>query len=683
VAAGLALAAALAAVAFGAKGGTELERTTIVEICLTIGGGIACAIGVLFTSRTRPRGAVTAGLFVAVALLTALSIEWSVAPGDSWIETNRTLAYLAVFVGAVALGNLGPAAGELVLRALLTAATIVVGYALISRVWPADLAELEIYARIAQPFGYWNAVGVTAAIALPLTLAIGARRAMRPAVSALAYPIAGLLIVALFLTYSRSALLAAVIVVVLWLVFVPLRLRSATVLIAAGAGALPVLLWATSKAAFSDDGVPVSVREDVGPEFGVILLVLVLALYAVGFAFTSSRGRMRIGEDARRAIGQALVAGLLVAAVLGVGAVALSDRGLGGTLSDRWNELADDNLTPTGGPGRLGATSSSRSQYWRQAIDVFEDEPLTGVGAGGFGTAGLRFRETTLISHNAHGYPMQTLADLGLIGLVVTLALGLAWLIAALRAVGATPRSRIGQLFLIGRPERVDHMRAPAWTDDRFAVTALFLAAVAYGIQSALDWTWLVPGPTVMALVAAGFVAGRGPAPEAAAPTEPPPRARVTPVRVALAVGAVVAALAASWSIWQPERADNKADEALALSGRGQVEAALDAAHDAQDIDPLSIKPLFAEAAVQQRAGRDDEALAVFRRAALEHRDDPQAWLRLADFQLYELDDPKAALAALDQALYLDPLSGPIRDSFIEARARLRISGELPPEASQ
>jgi tetratricopeptide (TPR) repeat protein len=221
-------------------------------------------------------------------------------------------------------------------------------------------------------------------------------------------------------------------------------------------------------------------------------------------------------------------------------------------------------------------------------------------------------------------------------------------------------------------------MRAPAWTADRIAVTALFLGALAYGIQSALDWTWLVPGPTVMAIVAAGFVAGRGPAPEASAPTEPPPHAHVTPARVALAIGAVLAAVGASWNVWQPERADSKADEAIALSGSGDFDAALDAARDAQDIDSLSIKPLFAEATVHQRAGRDDEALTVFQRAALEHREDPQAWLRLADFQLYELDNPKAALAALDQALYLDPLSASIRDSFIEARARLRVRGELP-----
>src|SRR6185503_17911012 len=107
-------------------------------------------------------------------------------------------------------------------------------------------------------------------------------------------------------------------------------------------------------------------------------------------------------------------------------------------------------------------------------------------------------------ARNAHGYVVQTLADLGIVGLLVSLVLAFSWLVAALRAVGATPRSRVGQLFLIGRPERVDHERAPAWTADRIAVTALFLAAIAYGVQALLDWTWFVPGPTVMALVAAG-----------------------------------------------------------------------------------------------------------------------------------------------------------------------------------
>ena len=383
MAAGFALAAALAAVAFAAKGGTELGRTSLTEVFLTIGGGIACAIGILFATRSRPHGAITVALFVALTLLTALSIEWSIVPGDSWIEANRTLAYLAVFVGAVALGNLGPGGAELVLRALLAAATVVVGYALVSRVWPGDLAELEIYARIGQPFGYWNAVGVTAAFALPLTLALGARRTVTPAASALAYPVAGLMIVALFLTYSRSALLGAVVVVVLWLVFVPLRLqerrrpdhrrRSARPRYCCGRRARRRSRRTASRSPFARTSRPSS---------GSCCWCWSWRCTRSGYAFTSSRERMLIEPAARRAIGQLLVGAVVVAALAVVGAVALSDRGLGGTVSDRWEELTDDSATTDAGPSRLAATSSSRSRYWRQAIDVFEEKPVAGRRRG-------------------------------------------------------------------------------------------------------------------------------------------------------------------------------------------------------------------------------------------------------------------------------------------------------------
>ena len=641
---------------------------------------MAAAIGVLFTPRSRPRGLVTSALFVLLAVVTALSIEWSVAPGESWIEANRTLAYLAVFVGAVALGNLGPAAAETLLRAILIAATAVVAYALASRVWPAELAELELYARIGQPFDYWNAVGVTAALVLPLALWLGARRHGAVAISALAYPVAGLLIVALFLTYSRSSTLAAAVAVALWIVFVPLRLRSVAVLAAAGVAAAPVIVWATGKAAFTDNYVDVAVREDAATGFGLRLVALVTLLYIAGFAFASVRERTVIAPQARERLGRLLVAALAAITLLGVGAVAASDRGLRGTLADRWYELRTDTVTSSGGPERLGSTASSRSRYWRQAANVWEEEPVVGVGAGGFSIAALRFRKDALISRHAHGYAMQTLADLGILGLALSLSLLFAWLIAGIRAVGATPRSRVGQLLIIGRPERVDHGFAPAWTADRLAVTALFLSALAYGIQGALDWMWFVPGPTVMALVAAGFVAGRGPAPEAAAAPEAPPRAQPNGPRIAIAVLALLAALAACWSIWQPARADDRAEDAVRLSGDGEFDAALDAAREAQDIDPLAIKPAFAEAAVHQRAGRNEDALAVFEAIVAEHPKDPQAWLRLADFRLYELDEPQEALAALDRALYLDPMSVAARDSFIEARARLRAAGILPPE---
>jgi len=107
------------------------------------------------------------------------------------------------------------------------------------------------------------------------------------------------------------------------------------------------------------------------------------------------------------------------------------------------------------------------------------------------GTASLG--DGTVEAFRASGLAHLLAVSGGNVVLLVAAVLGLAWLVAALRAVGATPRSRIGQLFLIGRPERVDHARAPAWTDDRVAVTARALspasapASVAGSAMSTMD----------------------------------------------------------------------------------------------------------------------------------------------------------------------------------------------------
>ncbi len=65
---------------------------------------------------------------------------------------------------------------------------------------------------------------------------------------------------------------------------------------------------------------------------------------------------------------------------------------------------------------------------------------------------------------------------------------------------------------------------------------------VAFGVSSAIDWTWFVPGVAVPALVAAGWLAGRGPLWERAAPLERRRRISTQPLLGAAVV--TVAALA-------------------------------------------------------------------------------------------------------------------------------------------
>ena len=90
------------------------------------------------------------------------------------------------------------------------------------------------YARLQEPFGYWNAVGLTAAMGAIGCMWLGARRTGHALLSALAYPALGLLLLTLLLAYSRGALVALAVGLVLWFAIVPLRLRGAAVLIAGG-----------------------------------------------------------------------------------------------------------------------------------------------------------------------------------------------------------------------------------------------------------------------------------------------------------------------------------------------------------------------------------------------------------------------------------------------------------------
>ena len=97
---------------------------------------------------------------------------------------------------------------------------------------------------------------------------------------------------------------------------------------------------------------------------------------------------------------------------------------------------------------------------------------------------------------------------------------------------------------------------------------ALALTAIVFGLQSAIDWTWFIPGPTAMALVAAGFVAGRGPL--TAARQGETAELRDAPVersemRLVAAAAVMVAALLAAWAIWLPEAADRATGDALTL----------------------------------------------------------------------------------------------------------------------
>ena len=303
---------------------------------------------------------------------------------------------------------------------------------------------------------------------------------------------------------------------------------------------------------------------------------------------------------------------------------------------------------------------------------MFEDRPAIGLGAGNFQTTRLRHRSDVSVTRHAHGFVPQTLADLGIVGVVLTTALLLAWLLAAARATGLYPRR-----LPFGRTDGAPAPRRD-WDDGRMALVATALIAIVFGLQSVIDWTWFVPGPTAMALVAAGFVAGRAPFGAPAAVAAEQPRA-TGPTRLLAASGVLVAAVLLAWAIWQPEASDRATSDALRLAAAGEVDAAIAKTEDAADANPLSADPLLIQAAIQTEASREQDARESLEQAVLKFPGDPQTWYRLAAFQLGTLDRPAEAAATAQGAIFLDPRSDPSRLLFLQALARAREQDQRRP----
>jgi hypothetical protein len=704
----LLIAALLCWVAFLAKGGLNLAHLTTMEIALTIGSSLVGAAAILLSpARERAHGAWSLGLLLAFAALTAVSVVWSVQPDSSWQDAGRMFAFSALFGAAIALARAAPARWPAVLGGVILAAAVVCAWALLTKVLPDQLDAKEVYARLRAPYTYWNAIGLTAAMGAIACMWLGARRSGHALLSALAYPAMGLTLLTLLLAYSRGALAALAVGLVLWFCIVPLRLRGAAVLLAGAAGAAGVAGFAFSRHALSSDNVALDARTAAGHQLGALVAVMLIALTLIGLLIGFYGGRRAPSMATRRRAGAVLLSVLVLALLGGVGALAASHRGLSGSVSHAFYSLTDPHApVPPNTPGRLTAIASVRARYWNEALKVFKAHPSLGSGAEGYATARLRYRTETLEVRHAHGYIVQTLADLGLVGLLLTLALLWSWCAASGRCTHPFNRQWTPwRTFAAWRSgERPGWRRAPQpYTPERIGLLSMLSVVVVFGIHSLIDWTWYVPGDACVALLCAGWLAGRGD-PALTRPREPAgaggaalsedasapgvsghaataaddkvaaaggaigrlrlslPRLgelRTDPRSAAIAGAAVIAALLAAWAQWQPRRSLDASQQALALLARypGRAEAT---AQTAVARDPLSAQALFTLAAVQQ-AGAPGLARQTLQRAVRLQPSNPQTWLTLGEFDLARLRagggeaSPHAALNELGAAIYLNP----------------------------
>ena len=136
---------------------------------------------------------------------------------------------------------------------LAAALALPLGWALLAKAFPGVGSESGTDRAAERAVGYWNALGLLFAMALPLALWLAARREHAHWLRATGVVYVYALVVGLLLTYSRGGVLVGGVAVVLWLVLGRPRVESAAALLLGGGAGLGVAVWAFSRPGLSSD----------------------------------------------------------------------------------------------------------------------------------------------------------------------------------------------------------------------------------------------------------------------------------------------------------------------------------------------------------------------------------------------------------------------------------------------
>jgi hypothetical protein len=634
--AALLIAAAIVALAMISAGGvdnlTATPRNTWTEIAVTVLGAMTVAVVLVIGPSRRRWGAGTVLLMAALTGLQCASIAWSFASDSSWLAASQAVSYLMAFAAATAVAWAAPGRWRALLGGFAIAMTFLCGWSLLAKVFPSTITPANTIGRLEAPFGYWNAIGLCGAIGLPACLWAAARRNRGWWVAGLATAALCLLLSVDVLSYSRSADAAAVVAVAFWLIFAPLRLRSIVMIVIAAAGAAVISAWMLTHDALKHGTATPAAQTHSGHTFGIVIVIVLVLVAGGGFWAARAIDRIRLPVADRRRIGWALVGVLTLGVLCAIVVVAASSRGLTDEISHVWHELTSTNAhVSDSAANRVFQLGSSRPTYWHQAIDVGRHSLFKGVGLLGFGVARLRYTTNLSVVSEAHGYLFETFADLGLLGVVVTLALLASWLVAASRSLAF--RIRAASLDAASSAER----------EGMFALAAI---VIGFGVQSTLDWTWFFSGVTVPVLLCAGWLAGRGPlvgadaradsgdahAPDSDGQHGWLDRLAARPAVAATVVLIVAVAIFVGWMQWRPL---HSAQQLTRSESAGNTAAAFPLARSATSSDPLSIAP-FPWLCSLDMAIRDvPAARAELVKAKNLQPQNPVTWVNLGLFDFY------------------------------------------------
>jgi hypothetical protein len=615
------VSAALVAAAVLFSGGSSDDPLIWIgglAIAFAAAAAVSAAVGALAVPELTPAGLAAAGSFATLVVWQGLSLLWSIEADRTWNYVNRGLVYVAFLLLGLVVGTMRRApryaAGWL---AVVTAAAI--GCALATKIFPGLSAQAERVARLSSPVGYWNVLALLAVFALPLALWIAAPRSRPDWLRAAGVVYLYAALVALMLTFSRGGVAVGVVAVAVWIAIGRPRLESAAALAIAIVPTLAVCGWAYSRPGLTKDAQAHSLQVHDGRWFGLALVLGGTAAFVAAFLAARYEARRPLTEAWRWRLGRAAIMLVVVAALVGVGALLAA-----GITPSRVLRKFNEPVATSQGQGANNLTnlsSSSRWNWWQEAWKSWRAHPAVGTGAGTFDLTHRKLRVDGTVATEPHNLPLQFLSETGIVGFI--LFLGIAF--AAAAALVETLRRLEGE--------------------DRLAAAALTLALLAYVIHGVVDFDWdfvavTAPGAAVLGVLLA---AGR------------PARVRLRAQRALPAVAAGAFAAAALYSLVSPWLAVRRVDDAYAALSRGDTGAAVAEASSAHNLNPVSVEPLLAWAAAESARGDVGAAGRLYTRAIAIQPDNWRPWYYRARL-IAGIAGPKAGLFDAAQAAARDPL---------------------------
>jgi hypothetical protein len=590
---------------------------------------ISAAWGLL--PRRRPGRAATTGLALFGAFIgwTALGVTWSLSVERSLNDLSLVAGYLGVLVLGVFVARDRNRAVRHTVSALASAISVTALLALASRLDPgliSNAGQTSAFLpgtqdRLSWPLNYWNALAALLVLGVPMLMGL-ATTARRIGVQALAAAMLPVLIVCGYLTLSRGGALACAVGVIAFLALAPERAPKLASALLAAAGSAALVALVIHRPAI-ENGLTGSAARHQGLSL-LPFIVVVCAVVACGqcvIALTVRRKRVPrflapSPRHARMVLGGAVIVIIIVAVAAGV--PSRLSRAWADFKSYRAPALHDYSI------GRFGTLSGNgRYDYWKVAVQSTRGHVLTGAGPGTFELLWLPRAPYPSYVQNAHSLYFETLAELGVVGLVLLIAFFALVLIVAGRLIAATR----------------GHARTLA--------AAAFAALLAFMVSVAFDWEWQVPVLPTAFLLLAATVLGPG------RPGTPLPS---TGERLLLSGATLVVALACLAAIAWPLATTEAVRASQTAAARGQTGLALREADRAAHIEPGAASPQLQIALVQELRGQIPAAISAAKQAAA---DEPENWGTWLILSRLESEDGRAQASRtdFDRARSLNPRS--------------------------